>query len=134
MPRFKSVEDIVKAYENAGFTVHRRDTSTYWDHGDHWDFHLEKTINVVKGKPYATEKMFVSIADLRNGVETLINFPHIKRKISRKTTGVTKKEIEFKYKKTPEGLVLHEYDFKDEGARVIDGKITVTSEILKKPE
>jgi len=134
MPRFKTIEDIVKELENAGFKIHRKDTARYWDHGDYWDFYLEKIINVVKGKPYATEKMFVHLANLRDGVETRIDFPHIKRKISEKTSGVTKKNITFKYKKTPDGLVLHSYDFEDKESRALSGEITVTAEILKKPE
>ncbi len=122
MPRFKTIEDIVKAHENAGFKIYHEDGTKYC---------LKKRITVVKEKPDVKDRMFVFITNLRNGVETRIQFPHIKRNISGKTTGVTEKEITFKYQKTPEGLVLHSYDFEDKESRVLSGEITVAAEVLR---
>ena len=120
MPRYKTIEDIVKAYENAGFEIHDKDSTEYY---------LTKNIIVVKGKPHIRNRMSIFVTNLGGGVRTRITFPHIKRNFSGKTKGTIQRDITFNYEKTPEGLMLHSYEFEDKEHKVLSGEIFLTAEI-----
>jgi len=112
MPRYKTFEDLVKAYENAGYEIILKQENKC---------RLGKDVVIDREVcPGLLNAVSVVVTNLITSVETETIFPRIRRSGNR---GIVVKTFSHKYKKTPEGLVPATYEFEDRGTRKLPGNL-----------